>query len=488
MAAPFSKTASNGLMRRRKTRPGGNAFSSTPRPIAIFSKNIPRPRHGWRLAKTSCSRLTTPSMKSLTSPIMNSTTHSVISTNIARLAPAVAASLSRGAGKLDAATERRGYKIMRIGLNLVVSIAFVAASSHSCLAKTATANETKPRIEVCFVLDTTGSMGGLIEGAKQKIWSIANEMISAKPTPELKLGLIGYRDRGDEYVVKSFQLTDDIDSIYGDLRDFKAEGGGDEPESVNEALAEAIEKMPWSQDRKVLKIIFLVGDAPPHMDYADGLKYPELCRIAAKKDLIINTVQCGSIAATTPIWKEIAKSSEGSYAAIAQSGGVAVIATPMDDELAKLNRKIGETLIPYGDADLRREVAAKQAFAESAPATAAADRLSYNARTKKGVQGRGELLDALASNEVKLESIDKKDLPAEFQKLTKAELEARVAKTRAERDSLQKEVQELAKKRDAYIQAENKRLAEAGKGDGFDEKEAETIKQEAERKGSNYTT
>jgi len=358
--------------------------------------------------------------------------------------------------------------------------------ANSAVPASEAPNETKPRIEVCFVLDTTGSMGGLIEGAKQKIWSIANEMISAKPAPELKLGLVGYRDRGDEYVVKSFQLSDDIDSIYAHLRDFKADGGGDEPESVNEALAQAIEKMPWSQDGKVLKIIFLVGDAPPHMDYADGPKYPELCRIAAKKDLIINTVQCGSIAATTPIWKEIAKSSEGSYAAIAQSGGVAVIATPMDDELAKLNKKIGETLIPYGDADLRREVAAKQAFAESAPASAAADRLSYNAKTKKGVQGRGELLDALAGNEVKLESIDKKDLPAEFQKLTKDELEARIAKTRGERDSLQQEVQELAKKRDAYIQAENKRLAEAGKGDGFDKKVAETIHQQAERKGISY--
>ncbi len=352
-------------------------------------------------------------------------------------------------------------------------------------AKTQT-SEAKPRIEVCFVLDTTGSMGGLIEGAKQKIWSIANEVISAKPTPELKLGLIGYRDRGDEYVVTSFRLTDDIDSIYGHLRDFKAEGGGDEPESVNEALAEAIEKMPWSQDRKVLKIIFLVGDAPPHLDYADGPKYPELCRIAAKKDLIINTVQCGNIAETTPIWKEIAKLSEGSYAAIAQSGGVAVIATPMDDELARLNRKIGATLIPYGNAALQREVAAKQAFAESAPASAAADRLSYNAKTGKAVQGRGELLDALANNEVKLDDIDKKDLPKEFQKLTKQEMEARIAETRAERDSLQKEVQDLAKKRDTYIQAENKRLAEAGRGNGFDEKVAETIHQQAERKGISY--
>src|SRR6184192_2657282 len=197
-------------------------------------------------------------------------------------------------------------------LPIILSASAMLGFWQPLFAKTAPTPQSKPRIEVCFVLDTTGSMGGLIEGAKQKIWSIANEMISAHPTPELKLGLIGYRDRGDEYVVKSFSLTDDIDAVYGHLRDFKAEGGGDEPESVNEALAEAIEKMPWSQDRKVLKIIFLVGDAPPHLDYADGPKYPELCRIAAKKDLIINTVQCGSLAATTPIWKEIAKSSEWS--------------------------------------------------------------------------------------------------------------------------------------------------------------------------------
>src|SRR5258707_13206323 len=75
-----------------------------------------------------------------------------------RTALAVAASLCRGAGNLDAATARRGYKIMRIGLNLVASVAFVASSSHSCLAKTAAANETKPRIEICFVLDTTRSI------------------------------------------------------------------------------------------------------------------------------------------------------------------------------------------------------------------------------------------------------------------------------------------------------------------------------------------
>ena len=170
---------------------------------------------------------------------------------------------------------------------------FLACSQT--LADKAAPPPGKPRIEVCFVLDTTGSMGGLIEGAKQKIWSIANEMISAKPTPDLKVSLIGYRDKGDAYVVKAFPLTDDIDAIYAHLRDFAAEGGGDTPESVNEALAEAVNKMSWSPDRSVLKIIFLVGDAPPRMDYADGPKYSDLCRIACKKDLIINTIQCGSM-------------------------------------------------------------------------------------------------------------------------------------------------------------------------------------------------
>src|SRR5690349_13058183 len=106
----------------------------------------------------------------------------------------------------------------------ITTLLFALLLADSVIAAKESLNESKPRIEVCFVLDTTGSMGGLIEGAKQKIWSIANEMISAKPTPQLKLGLIGYRDRGDEYVVKSFNLTDDIDAMYGHLRELKLRG------------------------------------------------------------------------------------------------------------------------------------------------------------------------------------------------------------------------------------------------------------------------
>ena len=343
----------------------------------------------------------------------------------------------------------------------------------------------RPRMEVCFVLDTTGSMSGLIEGAKQKIWSIANEMISAKPTPELRLGLVAYRDRGDAYVVKSFDLTNDIDAVYANLRGCSAGGGGDTPESVNEALNEAVTKMAWSGDRNVLKIIFLVGDAPPHMDYANAPKYPEICQVAMKKDLIINTVQCGVISETAPVWKEIAKLSEGSYVAIAQEGGMLAIATPMDAELAELNRKIGGTLVAYGSVSMRHAVAAKQAASEAAPAAVAADRLSFNVKSGKSVQGEGELLDSLAAGKLKISEVKKDQLPAEWQKLDDAELKANLEKKQRERADLQAKIAKLNRERDEYLTAERKKQASV-KADSFDEQVTAAIRAQAARKGISY--
>src|SRR5207249_6913916 len=92
----------------------------------------------------------------------------------------------------------------------------------------------KPQVEVVFCLDTTGSMSGLIDAAKKKIWTISNQIASGKPTPELKLGLVAYRDRKDAYVTQVYDLSNDLDAIYGHLMGFKADGGGDTPESVNQ--------------------------------------------------------------------------------------------------------------------------------------------------------------------------------------------------------------------------------------------------------------
>src|SRR4051812_19296874 len=89
-----------------------------------------------------------------------------------------------------------------------------------------------PSVEVAFVLDTTGSMGGLLEGAKEKIWSIASRIATGQPAPRLKVGLVAYRDRGDAYVVKKFDLSSDLDAVFRELRTYHADGGGDTPEHV----------------------------------------------------------------------------------------------------------------------------------------------------------------------------------------------------------------------------------------------------------------
>src|SRR5208282_5270293 len=118
---------------------------------------------------------------------------------------------------------------------------------------------------------------------------------------------VAFRDRGDAYITKVFDLNDNLDFIHDRLMEFKAEGGGDIPESVNQALDDSVNKIKWSKDDDTLRIIFLVGDAPPHMDYKDDVKYPVTCKKACEKGIIINTIQCGNDAECTKYWQDICK-------------------------------------------------------------------------------------------------------------------------------------------------------------------------------------
>src|SRR5262245_66585641 len=96
-----------------------------------------------------------------------------------------------------------------------------------------------------FVIDTTGSMGGLIEGAKQKTWQIINEVMQKRSKPHVRVGLVAYRDKGDAYVTKVLPLTEDLDKVYMNLMDYQAGGGGDVPGAVGCVLSVAVERAGW---------------------------------------------------------------------------------------------------------------------------------------------------------------------------------------------------------------------------------------------------
>ena len=345
--------------------------------------------------------------------------------------------------------------------------------------------QSQPIIDVVFVLDTTGSMGGLIEGAKQKIWSIANEIAQTQPAPKVRMGLIGYRDRGDDYIVRETQLTDDLDTIYMDLMGFEARGGGDAPESVNEALYTAVERFDWSTDENALKLIYLVGDAPPQMSYKDDVKYHASCKFAKEKDIFINTIQCGSMHNTRPIWEEIAQLANGSFAAIQQDGGVQRISTPYDEQIHEVDIKIRATMIDYGDREVMSKQLGKRAFASSISSTgsseALADRAMYNyseagSATLYGVQ---ELVNDYANDKVKLEEIKKEHLPESLQSLSLEELRETVERKKQERDDLRTLMKSLSSQRSAYISAQQTKMDP----DGFDIQVVETLRTQAAEKG-----
>jgi len=354
------------------------------------------------------------------------------------------------------------------------------------------AEAERPAVEVVFVLDTTGSMGELIQAAKEKIWAIANTLVSAKPTPRIKMGLVAYRDRGDQYITRRTDLTSDLDAIYKELMGFQATAGGDEPESVNQALHEAVTQLSWSRDSKTYRVIFLVGDSPPHMDYTDDVKYPETCKIAAAAGIIINTVQCGSNTTTPGIWTEIALKSEGRYFRVEQSGSAILATTPFDDKLAALGAELDATRVYYGTpgerAELSKHLDVAAAIESDATVTAKARRAGFIAGTAgEAVLGpRQELINDLAGGRVKLVKLKTENLPENMQKMTIGERESFVARTQAKRARLQADIKDLAAKRQAHIEEEVRKRADKGAA-SLDYMVYDSVKEQAAKKGITYT-
>lgn len=341
--------------------------------------------------------------------------------------------------------------------------------------------QEKPKAELVFVLDTTGSMGGLLDGAKKKIWSIANEILKGTPKPDLRVGLVAYRDKGDAYVTQVTDLTADLDKIYEILLGFQAQGGGDGPENVRQGLHDAVTKISWSADRKAFKVLFLVGDAPPHFDYADVPKIEDICLDAVKKDITINAVRCGGDPETGRVWQDIASRSEGTFVTIDQGGGVASIATPFDAELGALSDKIGGTVVAFGGAEKRRELEKKEALASAAPAPAKADRAS--AKAAGGKLHEDDLIDALRDGRKQLKDLSADEMPAELKGKTPEEQKAWLDAKAKERAELQAKLVELSKKRDAFLAEE---LAKRGEKDGFDGVVKDALRKQAAKKGIEF--
>jgi len=351
-----------------------------------------------------------------------------------------------------------------------------------------TANQS-PIVDVVFVLDTTGSMSGLIQTAKEKIWSIATTMASAQPTPDIRIGLVAYRDRGDQYITRTVDLSGDLDSVYAALMDFEAGGGGDTPESVNEALYEAVHSMSWSKGEQAYQVVFLVGDAPPHMDYNE-VRFPAIVASANEMGIVINTIQCGEIMATTAPWTQIANLGQGRFFQVEQAGSAVAYASPFDDEIAALSARLDGTRLYYGTAQqkerMEMKVAATDKLEESASVATLARRGVFNAAVggKTNLLGENELVDAVASGKVKLADLEADILPAALKPMAPEAQAAYVTQLAGERADLKRQIQALSVDRDSFIAA--KVDAAGGMKDSLDVQLYEAVRDQADEAGLEY--
>ena len=303
-------------------------------------------------------------------------------------------------------------------------------------------------------------------------------MIDIHPNADVRMALIAYRDYGDNYVVRTYDMSSDIQGLYGHLLKFRAAGGGDTPEAVNEALAASVEELEWSDHHDSHRMVFLVGDAPPHMDYPNGPKYPEVIDEAREMGIVVHAVQAGNSRQTRNIWADIANRGGGDYIPIPQDGGqITQYETPYDDEILELQRMLDKTVIPYGSRKVQKEVRGKLRSRTAMAPSVSVDNSKFYAKRKSRrevVTGAGDIVAAVRNNDVVLEDVKEEELSQEMQSLSKDERKALIQEKIAERKKLEARMAELVKKHDAFTK-EAKKRAVGKKQDSFDEAVSKAI-------------
>jgi hypothetical protein len=149
-------------------------------------------------------------------------------------------------------------------------------------------------VDVCFIIDTTGSMGDEINRIKSTLLSVTDQLRGdASQGVDLRYGAVLYRDIGDEYVTRRHAFTGDLEGFDGALQTIAAGGGGDGPESLNQGLAVGIAGMDWREG--AARVAFVIADAPPHMDYQEDVSYGRAAAAAAHRGIRVHTVAASGL-------------------------------------------------------------------------------------------------------------------------------------------------------------------------------------------------
>ena len=340
-------------------------------------------------------------------------------------------------------------------------------------------------MQLAICLDTSGSMDGLIDAAKQKLWAVINDLALADPTPRLEVALLTFGNDGHAedqgWVEVQTPFTEDLDLVSQKLFDLTTNGG---TELVGRVLHHT-SALDWHPSTDTLKLVIIAGNESADQD--TEVPYPEACRALITQGVMVNSIYCGpETDEIAPDWRQVALLADGQFASIDKDQGTIVVETPFDAELGALSTKLNTTYLPYGKSG-ETKLANQQAQdwnAASLNSAAVAARCSTKASAIYSC-GTWDLVDASKDETFELESVAVEELPEVMQTMTPAERVAHVETMRDERAALQASITEVTAKRQPFVEAEMKRLA-LDDSKSFDRAIRKAIRAQAATKGFRF--
>ena len=181
----------------------------------------------------------------------------------------------------------------------------------NAVADARTDSSRRPRLDLVFMVDATGSMGDEIDKLKTSMRAMAQQIAQLPGQPDICYGLVAYRDRGDVFLTRAHDFTNDLGAFQGLLARIHAQGGGDIPEALNEALHEVVHGLSWRVD--AARMVVLVADAPPHLDYG-GPQYDVDMQAALAKGIKVFAVGASGLDPVGEyIFRQIAQYTAGRF-------------------------------------------------------------------------------------------------------------------------------------------------------------------------------
>ena len=364
--------------------------------------------------------------------------------------------------------------------NLTITCIFLLTLTSTILF----ANNDNPKkntIKVALLLDTSNSMDGLINQAKTQLWEIVNELSYAKcehENPDLQIALYEYGNDNlssrEGYIHQVIGFSSDLDEISEKLFALRTNGGS---EFCGQVIQTSLKQLDWGKNKNDLKLIFIAGNEP----FTQGkINYRDAAAQANEQDVVVNTIFCGNYQnGVYGKWQDGARLTNGDYMVIDHNERIVHIASPYDQEIIILNKRLNDTYIYYGNqgANKIRLQAEQDSNAETLDEVVVVKRaVSKSSRVYKN--SSWDLVDAEKEKGFSYDKLNKKTLPKHLQRKSKTQIKKYVAEQRVKRKEIQKKINELNTKRNKYVAQKQKETNTKS----LDKAMIEAIKKQAKKK------